>query len=908
MIPISVRMKGWMRYRDEQIADFGEGRLIAICGENGAGKSSIFDAITFALYGRHRLGKQHVEDLISEDLDYAAVDLEFEVDGQRYLVHRGRGRKAGDGKQSLYTRDAGPGEWIPLKGTEKEDVLDRSIRQITRLSYEAFTSSFMLQQGEATEFIDADPKPRFEILASLIGLDAYKELERRSREAEKSERDKLKWIKERLADVGDVDETTIAQLRAAAQSAAERESAAAALAQMTAAALADARRYARLTAEIAALEAEIAQTATLLSQREKIESDAHLYEMFSSALEAVGRVRDALSEASRARAAAEEARTQATAIDVAVLTAARAAAAVELKETREHVRAAEKASAASEETDRVAHDFAALAAAVLEGRQAVASLAERVAEIDAQLRKLSAAGKQLGSEAGTAREVLERTDAALETARKEGATWRARADELKRQLADRRAAAKEATCSRCGQPIDKKAAKAQVDELAAQLEAAQKRAADATAAEQFSSKAHAAAKKALDAAVTALGKHDGQRHRLEGEEATVAASAGQARTALAEREARLDGRLKDVDSARASYEAAAERRAHDQAALKAARAADDAAAERDQHCVAALEAGKERLATLELTAVERGAVAEGQRTTAAAIADGLGELGERALGDPGAAIDALERSRGDLAGAPKLKAALDQARETHIAAMAQREVKLQDVAAIPEAHRVDVAVASEATIEAERAYEAAQADRQAAQQAVTGAEALLAQACGLRQEAARAAIRQKRLHRLTALLGKGGLQGALVLDALNQIGSHANAFLKRLTGGSLQLSVERGKDGDALELRAIDSTCMREAHPVKVLSGSQKFRCAVAIASGIGQYAGAGGMRSIVIDEGFASLDRDSQLAMVDELKELSEHMDKVIVVSHLEAFTDPYHFPHQIHVETHGNASVITS
>ena len=52
MIPLSVRMTGWMRYRDETVADFSHGTLIAICGENGAGKSSIFDAITFALYGR----------------------------------------------------------------------------------------------------------------------------------------------------------------------------------------------------------------------------------------------------------------------------------------------------------------------------------------------------------------------------------------------------------------------------------------------------------------------------------------------------------------------------------------------------------------------------------------------------------------------------------------------------------------------------------------------------------------------------------------------------------------------------------------------------------------------------------------------------------------------------------------
>src|SRR6185295_13304743 len=154
---------------------------------------------------------------------------------------------------------------------------------------------------------------------------------------------------------------------------------------------------------------------------------------------------------------------------------------------------------------------------------------------------------------------------------------------------------------------------------------------------------------------------------------------------------------------------------------------------------------------------------------------------------------------------------------------------------------------------------------QSAQQQLTTLEARLDELARMQADRARAEVRIKRLRKLADLLGKKGLQGLLITDALNTITSNANAFLQRLTGGTLQLTIERTK-GDLLELQAIDSTCMREPRSPKVLSGSQKFRCAVAIASGIGQYAGAGGMRSIVIDEGFGSLDAAGQQQMVEEL------------------------------------------
>ena len=905
MIPLSVRMTGWMRYRDETVADFNGGALIAICGENGAGKSSIFDAITFALYGQHRLGKMQAPQLISEDRDRLSVEFEFEADGQRYLVRRSRGHKQGERDQSLWIWDEASSDWAAVPGTEKEDALDRAIAHVVRLSHETFTASFLLQQGESTAFIDADPKPRFDIISSLIGLKEYERLEKAARDATRTEKDRVDWIGEKLAEIGDVDEAAITVMRADLGAAAHRESDAALLQQAVREMLADAQRYARLTAEIASLDAKIATAVELLAQREQIENDARLFETLSSALDRVTQVQHALADASRAEAAASQARQQAAAIDLDALTSAHVTATAAVKAAARQQQSAEKAHAAAIQAEREAHDFAQLAASVLEDRAHLTSFDERIKEIDARLKELSTVREKLDREAAAAKKTAEQSDAALEAARKDGAGWRARADQLKHDLAERKAAAKEAKCSRCGQPIDKAAAKKQIDELAAQLTEAQTRAAGATAAENAAAKARTAAAKAADEATAALASQAQQHSRLDGERTAADTSRAQAATALAEHEARLNGRVKDVATAQKSHAGANAKLDDATSALAAARTAHDTAREREDATRAALDAGKHRRAELDAAAREQTATAAGHRKLAETTAAGLGDLSEQALADPAALLSVLRKNRSDLAGAPERRAALDTAQQEHTAASAQREAKQHEADQIPATHQVDEALAREAAREAESAATAARAEHQSAQQRLATAEALAGQLAQLREDAERGKQRHQRLRKLTTLLGKKGLQGVLVSSALTTITNHANAFLKRLTGGALELTLER--DGDALELRAIDHTCMRESRSAKALSGSQKFRCAVAIASGIGQYAGAGGMRSIVIDEGFGSLDVEGQRLMVAELQQLAQHMDKVIVVSHLEAFSDPVNFPDRLQVQpTADGASTI--
>ena len=905
MIPLSVRMKGWMRYRDEQVADFGGGTLIAICGQNGAGKSSIFDAITFALYGLHRLGRMHADQLISQDMDRLSVEFEFDAGGQRYLVRRSRGRKESERDQSLWIWDQGANDWTPVPGTEKEDALKRAIEHIVRLSPEAFTSSFLLQQGDATQFLDADPKPRFDIVSGLIGLHEYEALEKRAREAHKTEKAILDKLTEDLKGFEGVDADAIAHLRTEVAATAERETRAAAAAQAARVQLADAQRHARLSGEIVTLDARIAGAAVLIAEREQIEKDAALFETLEGAIDSVQRIESSLGDAQRAEAAAADASKKATALDIDALTAEHAAAAAEVDALGKQVTKGEREQDEATKAEKEARDFAQLAATVLDGRSRVAAFDEQTKQLDAQVSELSAGAKSIERDTAAAATAVEQADAGLDAARKGVAEADAAAGTLRQQLAGRKAAAKESTCARCGQSIDKKAAKRQIDELTAELEGAQRSAMAAAAAQ----------KRAVSARVTALKRHeeivasrktDEQRlHRLDGQRAAAVAEHERAAIALAGHEAKLNGRGKDVGAAQKTHENAARELESLQATLAGARRQLDAARTAEAAARDTLATARDRRMALEATAAQRAEEAVGHRREAGGIAGGLGEFAKRALDGPKDLLDLFRSNVSGLRDAPAKKSALDAAARDHAGWSGQRAAKQSEVASIPAEHRIDAATAHVIAADAETEADCARGALQTAQHQLTMLEARIDELTRMQAEKARAEIRLKRLKKLADLLGKKGLQGLLITDALNAITSNANAFLQRLTGGTLQLTIERGK-GDLLELQAIDSTCMREARSPKVLSGSQKFRCAVAIASGIGQYAGAGGMRSIVIDEGFGSLDAGGQQQMVDELRQLATYMDKVIVVSHLDAFTNRDNFPDQILVETCGDGSRI--
>lgn len=180
----------------------------------------------------------------------------------------------------------------------------------------------------------------------------------------------------------------------------------------------------------------------------------------------------------------------------------------------------------------------------------------------------------------------------------------------------------------------------------------------------------------------------------------------------------------------------------------------------------------------------------------------------------------------------------------------------------------------------------------------------------------REAEREHHLYKLLSnLLGKDkeGLQLQLLRRAERAIVELANEILDSLSRGRMRLELrsegeESGSESDkALDLVVYNYDTGHRPTAVGLTSGSQRFRIAVSLALAIGRYAGQGARRieSVIIDEGFGSLDKNGRDDMIHELNELQQQLARIILVSHQEEFSSV--FPNGYAVELVNGASKVS-
>ena len=182
MIPEELHLRNFLSHRATDLELRGV-HLASLVGENGAGKSALLDAISWAVWGRSRAPYGHDEDLIYHGENSLEVEYVFRMpyqggDEQRFRILRRREMRRRRSTTSILDFQVqGEAGWRPLNGNTIRETQARISAQLG-LDYDTFTNSAYLRQGHADEFTVQPPAERKRVLGSILGLerwDVYRE-------------------------------------------------------------------------------------------------------------------------------------------------------------------------------------------------------------------------------------------------------------------------------------------------------------------------------------------------------------------------------------------------------------------------------------------------------------------------------------------------------------------------------------------------------------------------------------------------------------------------------------------------------------------------------------------------------------------------------------------------------------
>ena len=912
MRPLRLTLSAFGPYAAQTTLDLeklGKGGLYLITGDTGAGKTTLFDAITYALYDHSSSGIREGSMLrckYADDKTPTFVELEFEVHGVRYTVRRNpeyqRPKARGEG-MTTEKADATltyPDDRPPV--TKAKDVT-AAVQEIIGLDYNQFSQIVLIAQGQFTKLLNASTEERSRIFRKLFRTQRYAQLQERlqaeaaalnqQRTAQNAKLDSLLGGLQFSPDDPDaealralcaqtVPKTALALLDAlTARQAAALEETGTAL-QTTEAQLdtvqqqlGAAAQAQRLAQQLSARQAELAAAKPALDAA-RAEADRHAGD--AAQLDTLtAQVTQAQSALAAYDALDALCRQQTGARDAARLAAAQAQKRrTQLDSLNAALSAAETELAALADADTRLLALQNHSAQLAQRGEALAKLEQRLADCQRQAKI-----------AHTAQESYRAAAAAQDEAH-------ARRDALERAFLDAQAGllaeglTEGAPCPVCGSTHHP--ARALLPHTAptqAQVEAARQTAA---AADKQAQTASAAAQSALAAANEAKAslRRDAETllpERFTTPEGTVPLTFALMTNVLAEETAALQTEQADC-------------------------AARCRQAEADCRRKAQLEADRQTK-TLQRPALEQSA-AEADRSAAAqnAGADALeSQIAERRAAlpyprraDAQAALDKLETDRRTLrTGMETAQRRLKQAEQTVAAAEAAVEALLtQQTAAQKE---LPACSAEELT--------ARQAALTAAREALRSREKQLsAQLLPNRKTAAqyRAAAEarqalESRWQWVSALAATAGgtltskqkikLEAYIQMNYLDRILRYANTRLMQMTAGQYELErigAENQRSQSGLDLGVIDHY-NGTRRSVKTLSGGESFKASLALALGLSDevQSSAGGIRldTLFLDEGFGSLDEESLELAIRVLSGLTEGDRLVGIISHVGALKD---------------------
>ncbi len=896
MIPESLRLRNFLSHRETDL-DFRGVHLASLVGENGAGKSALLDAITWAVWGRSRVPYGHDDDLVHHGESDLEVEFVFRIpyqsgDEQRCRIMRRRELRGRRSVSSLLDFEVETSDgWRVLTSDTIRDTQQHIIDYLG-LDYDTFINSAYLRQGHADEFTVQTSSDRKRVLGTVLGLDRWTVYQDRARVALSEVQGQLRETDRRLEEIerelGRRPDYELALETAEVQAQAAEADLEAVQGQMDELTrvreqvvalqrqLVDlGHRQEESEAEIAKLQAEIgarqerlAYYRTLMEQAEEIEARHTAYE---AALADERMLGQKLSQAAKLQA--DKSRWEAE------LAAARQALTEEIRSLeQEEARLERLMSDARQALERTGSEL----------RSQLALLAERFAP-DRLLAERAAAAEALSALEEAARE-QERVRTALQ----ESEVEQSRLLERNRQLRDLMSETKtrldalaeaQATCPLCGQSLSAQHRQQVLDEVEAQGRAMgdEFRANRGHLAEIEAAQRHLRAElQDLDQRLRARPAQEQALARLQQQVEQSEQARARARD-LEAQAAAIDARVAAQDYAVAEREAA-RRVADDRAARQARLEAHDFATEARASLAQVLK---------EMAALGYDAAAHEQiKARVEALAGAESDYRE------------LEKARVGVEGESEVLARLDG----QVTAIRGRLDQLSEERARLEARVLEMEPRlAEAPILAQRLNEArvrATTARQrvgAARQNLAALETLERRLDDTRTQHDSLAQRVAVFTELRDAFGVNGIPAMIIEHTLPELERDANRILQQLTGGRMHVRFEtqrETKSGTLRETLDIIISDEKGTRPYEGFSGGEQFRInfaiRVALSRMLTQRSGVR-LRSLFVDEGFGALDAEGRQRLVEAVKAVQDEFEMILLITHIDELREA--FPTQIQV-----------
>lgn len=928
MIPISIALEGFLSYEQKQVIPFHGASLWLLSGPNGSGKSSVFDGISFCLFGGHRGGKDEYHELINKKCDRATVEFEFLLDGHQHRIRRTLNRNKKGGATStqqvfqLLTAENGQvrDEWQAVPDTSKRVDFDKWVQEHIGLNYDTFTASVLLVQGKAENLLMSDPRKRHEMLARILGMERFERLHARAVAQRNALEAQAKVLENQVEGLTEV---TPAELEAAglaiqdgetkllqAQSQVEHLQGLEALAQ----------RWTELRNSLGKIARQLAQVKGLLAEADDIERAWSRWQELRDVMVPLGRYLDQGDRLAVSAQLLEKLQVRQHDLEAQGLLLAQAL--VQVGQKRQQLEM--DLDTGEQHLQQLMADLQGLTLALPQLRtlhrerehlrQAHAEAGRASAARDQALAMLQRQEEALAPLAGQLAEAIQIRQQADHQVTREQAFL----DEVQNRLKRFHSVVGEKLCRYCGQALSAEHVKEEQAKLQKELSQCQashrqvlERQAALRQAESQVEKEHQATIRLRDQARQQMAdgelRHEkaldaGRRHQeacsAAYEELTEPFRSQISRTrptdwlatlfpakenldALHEQQARLKTEAATLEKTRQAdrkqletYLKEEKRLSQEQKTLQNLfeEAAKDAAVQET------LRKSFQEAQALIL----RELPAEWQTRARSATRADLVQWQEefRQLQQQGAQARYQELVRSRLA----LESLLPQ----------QKDLERQHEA-IPEEARRPPEQIDRLLSEARRTQKACTDELL---QARNAHQRLLDRQEERRRLAEERGSALTKLHHNTVLakyLDRDWLQRHLMRQAEQAIVAYARDILDRLSGGQicLQQRGDSGTGGDkALVMEAFNRTAANQnPHRVEMLSGSERFRVAVSLALAIGQYASRQHrpIQSVIIDEGFGCLDQANRHLMIQELLNLQGQLHKILLVSHQEEFAEAF-------------------